>query len=218
MKACGRMRWRIGRVRGKREILCQSKMSDMRLSFLTWHVLERPWPSTDSKGRDGKKDSKMACGKSQAALPSFLEPRRSTEHFLSQRNPLCGFCLWQTLNNEWVRGRRRSRGVKECRMVKVYAMVGWKTEEKIKSSSSQWLNRKRVKRLKGNSTRLSLLVCRVLFYSHSCSVFHIHLGRHLFSYSRISTCFYVHFISFHCNISTLRCCLHRWRLLTCIFS
>lgn len=36
------------------EILCQSEMSDMRLSSLTWHVLERPWLSADSKGRDGK--------------------------------------------------------------------------------------------------------------------------------------------------------------------
>lgn len=36
------------------EIMCQSEISDMRLSSLTRHVLERPWLSADSKGRDGK--------------------------------------------------------------------------------------------------------------------------------------------------------------------
>lgn len=58
--------WQSQRKRG--EILCQSEMSDMRLSSLTWHVLERPWLSADNEGRDGKKDSKDGVWKKTGSV------------------------------------------------------------------------------------------------------------------------------------------------------
>lgn len=53
------------------EILCQSEMSDMRLSSLTWHVLERPWLSADGEGRDGKKQRWRVEKASQRRPPSL---------------------------------------------------------------------------------------------------------------------------------------------------
>lgn len=78
------------------EILCQSEMSDMRLSSLTWHVLERPWLSADSEGRDGKKDSKDGVWKKPGSVAllslttqinwALFESKKSSVWFLPLAN------------------------------------------------------------------------------------------------------------------------------------
>lgn len=108
-------------------------MSDMRLSSLTWHVLERPWLSAHSQGRDGKKDSKDGVWK---------KPGSVTLLSFNHAGQLSTFWVKEILRAVSAFGKRRTMnglegwgGVEEWRngrIVDVYASVGWKTEQNIK--------------------------------------------------------------------------------------
>lgn len=89
--------------------MCQSEMSDKRLSSLTWQGLEWPWLSSadKSEGRNGKEHGRDNMWEKGSRCPPSFNQTGQLSTFFRQRNcgallseiarvvlPLANFRLW----------------------------------------------------------------------------------------------------------------------------
>lgn len=133
MKACGRMRWRIGRVRGKR--------GNIVSEWDVWHAAElsdlaRPGTALalcTQRGEGWKeRQQRWRVEKARQRRPPFSNHAGQLSTFIVKeiRRVVSAFGKWLTMNG--LEGWGKVEEWRNGRIVEVYALVGWKTEENKK--------------------------------------------------------------------------------------